>query len=306
MDTTDDIIEFARWHVASHDIDPVYPVLRHYRATRNLTQEETVWLLFCYVAFYDLCSGLTLFDMTDRPTQLESVRVMEACDALPKATERRAHRMRGTAFRHLQSVAYWGRQHGSLTDFLTTGFGESLEENWLMLQHTLMSVFGNGRWAAYKTGELLMEVAGLPVTPTDAGNAWSSGPRKGLCLLFDKIEGNTPDAIAQLDAQVDSLMVVFAERGLPLKVEQVETVLCDFASLSSGRYYVGHDIDHLQHQIHAAPMLPSHIADDLWEARSATIDHRWLGEIAGWDGQRKELNRLYRDTGTIRWWEQHE
>ena len=301
-DVWGDIVEFGRWHVESRDIDPVYPVLRDLCDRRDVDAESRLWLLFCYVAFYDLASGLTVWEMTGTPDKLDRVDVADACDRLPKATERRGHRRPGFAYRHLQSVAAHGRAHGSLWSLVTSGFGDDPEHNWLRLQDTLMQIHGNGRWAAYKSGELMMEIADLPVRPTDAGNAWSSGPRKGLALLFDPVEGNGADAIAQLDAQVDATLAAFADAGLPLRVEQVETILCDFASMDAGRFYVGHDIDHLQHQIEHAPALSESLREDLWVARERTIDAQWRGEAAGWTGPRKDLNRLYRETGQIVWW----
>lgn len=302
-DVWSDVLEFGRWHVESRDIDPVYPVLRDFCDRRDIDVEGRLWLVFCYVAFYDLPSGLTIWERTGTPEKLDSVEIADACDRLPKATERRGHRRPGFAYRHLQSVAAFGRAYGSLSALVCRGFVGDPERDWLRLQDTLMEIHGNGRWAAYKSGELMMEVAGIKVRPTDAGNAWSSGPRKGLALLFDPVDGNGANAIAQLDAQVDATTVAFADAGMDLPVEQVETILCDFASLEAGRFYVGHDIDHLQHQIDHAPELSDESRADLRAARARTIDGRWRGEVAGWDGPRKDLNRLYRDTGTIRWWE---
>lgn len=53
-----DLRTFAEWHVASQDIDPVYPVLADIEGELCRDDYERVWFTFLYVAYYNLPSAV--------------------------------------------------------------------------------------------------------------------------------------------------------------------------------------------------------------------------------------------------------
>lgn len=294
MQRADDLQTFAKWHVASGDIDPVYPVLR--RLTDHLCndEDEGVSLALLYVAYYDLPSALSTWMEGWRPG-------MELTDAQlrrPTGTERRAHRTLPRFAEHIHFLGMVHRHYGSWADALTTDLTDpSLLWHWL--QERLASWRGNGRWAAYKTGEILVNVFNFPAVPTDAGHRVSSGPRHGLTDVWPELApltGNDPATIGVLDRYTEELTWFL---GLP--VEQVETVLCDWHSVLKGHYYVGHDIDLMLTQA-LRPNVHPEAMRMISAAREASFDSMWLGEASGWDGVRPKLKRLYIDTGELIWW----
>ena len=295
----DGFVEFSRWHARSGDVDPVYPVLRAIGERWRLDREALLDLALLYVAYYDLGSALTVWTEMDGwapgPVTDEQAR-------LPTGVERRNLRGGDPMHRHLASLEALAEAHGSLHTWLYASLPADRRAAWVTVQQRVQEAWGNGRWASYKVGELLAEVCDLPVTATDAGHAWSSGPRKGLALLYPTVDGNGRKAVATLDAQTDDLAARLEAAGIDARVERVETHLCDFHSLVKGRYYVGHDIDLMWEQI-SRPHVPAEVRALVADARAAAFDARWLVECTGGTGVRRPLLDLYRTRRVIRWWE---
>lgn len=236
------IDDYARFHwlaLETGDVDPVYPVLRKL----EMGVSDLVWLSFLHVAYYDLGSALRAFArLSWRPTE----EVPNAVLHYPCGTERRAHRDPSQLLRHLESLRALADHFQGLHRFVTsaTSYGD--------LFGRVISIWGNGRWAAYKTCELLAYALDRPEwEPTDMGHAHSTGPRKGLALIYGGRlpEGNGPAAIHTLNTLSGWLVNELGRRDLVASQATAETTLCDFHSLAGGRYYVGHDIDQMGMQI---------------------------------------------------------
>lgn len=290
----DDYLTFHRLAVRSGDIDPVYPVLRCLARELSWTPEHTVRAVFTHVAFYDL--GSTLLALSAGWPRFESMSL-----DLPCATERRAHRQKLRLKLHLQYLDTVARSHGGLLPWIREAIAGSPQQAWQSVtDRCLMRVEGNGRWASYKTAEMLAEVCGLPLTAPDMNHAHSSGPREGLELLYPELSiihgRNDPATVRHLDDYSLSLLGWMAAQGESPKMEQAETTLCDFHSLVQGRYYIGHDIDQMQQQL---TRTPSPLLPLAWNARQAVFDHRYLGEVGGWSGPDKTLRRAYLDHRVI-------
>ncbi|HSV39806.1 MAG TPA: hypothetical protein VLI04_13700 [Nocardioidaceae bacterium] len=284
---------FARWHVESGDVDPVYPVMEHLIGpTLDLDWDERISFVLLYVAYYDIASALRAWtegwridgDLTDEQLRYRT------------GTERRAHRDVRQFRRHIESMQAMVSHFGGPDEFLSLP-DDDPRMRWRVFQDRLSLIHGNGRWAGYKTGEILDTVLGHNCPPPDAGHAYSSGPRKGLVDLVPasaRWTGNDPATIRQLDQLTNWLVDRWK-----IPVAQVETVLCDWHSTVNGHYYVGHDIDLMQEQV---SRVSADVRNLIMEARAAVFDHRWLGEFGGWDGVRKPLNRLFVDRFTVEWW----
>lgn len=285
---------FAYWHRESGDIDPAYPVVRMLGGDLQMSGDEHDSFIMLYVAYYDLGSAVSTWMEGWRPgrhlTDLQLHR--------PTGTERRAHRYIRRFVEHTTALGILHHQYGTWRNMLWNEKADNPRAQWVSLLARLQSIPGNGRWAAYKTGEMLKVCGEWDVEPTDAGHAFSTGPRKGLADLHPHLgglTGNDPRTIAVLNRYTEELSV---ELGQP--VEQVETALCDWHSLTRGHYYVGHDIDLMLEQAHRTPVDAEGV---ILQARDDIFDEIWMGEWGGWDGVRRDLNHLYRDTGKIEWWE---
>jgi hypothetical protein len=294
VEREEDFRLFAYWHALSGDIDPVYPVLGVIGGWLCEDEDDLISLVLLYVAYYNLGSTLATWLEGWRPgKELDDVQVHRAT-----GTERRGHRNIVRFHEHIAGLALVHERFGSWKNALWPGLNLSREQRWTLLEERLMRIRGNGRWAAYKTGEMLKMICEWDVAPTDAGHAHSSGPRHGLVDLFPELSDMTGN-----DGYIIGCLNDYTERLVELTghpVEQVETHLCDWHSTLKGNYYVGHDIDLMLNQL--GPSTAA-VRELVMNARSDSFDDAFRGEVEGWPGVRKELNHLYRTTGKIEWWQ---
>jgi hypothetical protein len=275
---------YYRWHwlqKATKDIDPVYPVMREYLVECGTSDSQMAWLVFLHVAYYHLGSALLVFGDNPNPHMPKPDRLK-----LPTATERRGHRDPDKLAGHFQALF-------DMFDVFGGPYAALCAPSWTEQIDRLLSVYGNGRWAAYKTAEMAQKVLGRPIQPTDAQHADSTGPRKGLADVFGpQPAGNSTAVIADLDRRTTSLAANLGETDLGY----VETSLCDFHSLLAGHYYLGHDIDAMQAQLYA---VPSEETLPIFTARRETLPHEYLGEFHGWIGPDADRKRAFLRTGEI-------
>jgi hypothetical protein len=292
-----DYCTFHHWQLKTGDVDPVYPVLREVGELLDLDGEARLWLTFLHVAYYHLGSALAAFEATGGKVAMPPADLV-----LPTGTERRAHRDHRQLRAHMRSLVDTIDSYGGVIAWLggaAYGTGSS-QDRWSAVSSAVTRVHGNGRWAAFKTGEMLAAVNGLPLAAPDMGHANSSGPRHGLaCLYPDVPTGNQPDTLAALDKLSLAHLAALHEAGLPGTLETAETTLCDWHAVTEGRYYIGHDIDQMLDQLRKSPTRLDGVA---LIARGRSFEPHLLGEVSGWPGVRKPLNRLYRDTGRLLWW----
>lgn len=289
-DTWDDYTEFHRLMVLSGDLDPVYPVYRQMAREHITGMKRRIWFVFAHAAYYHAGSALAAFSATNGLEDAGTSRL-----DLPCGTERRGHRSPAALSAHLNDIA---RRSGEILGWCDETLLKSPEDGWDYLTERLATIHGNGRWAAYKTAEMLQNICRLPVRAPDMGHAHSSGPRKGLALLYedDLPAGNDRASVKHLDSLSREVVAHLRHAHLDADPATAETSLCDFHSLTEGRYYVGRDIDAMQAQLSA---VPSALTQSAFLARYSALPHGYLGELNGREGVDTARNRIYRDTGKI-------
>lgn len=290
-DLATDFVSFASLQLDCKDYDPFHAVLWGLRPNER---EERLWLCLNYMAFYSMGSAWVGQKRTD-PLEVPG----EWADELHIGQQRR--NLRASSVRkHLSSLCEQAAPYGSLYAWLTNNFTGSPQLNWHKLCSTLGAVWGNGRWGAYTTAELLCKVGGLPATPCTFGMAGATGPRQGAELLA----GRELDAsvAAQVGQEMQRRLQSHVDVRLPWidKIDHavVESCLCDFYGLWRGNYYSGRDIDRMQYRIN---MNPQGLGDlsAVWDARSEWLPDTHLGELNGWDGYRKDFLDVYANDGRI-------
>jgi hypothetical protein len=295
----EDFVAFGTVHRETRDIDPIYPVMRHlfvFAPHLFPTERSRVEFTFAYVTWYNLPTALSLWVQGFR---FSDTKIGEV-DYWPTGVERRGHRNPAATNAHIDSLRSLDDAFSNgLLGWLSSGQQEDPFEEWRRLQEVLVEPWGNGRWAAFKTGEVLIEANNWKAEPTDAGHKNSTGPRRGLADLAPQTVGYS---IAELDLITEELRLDMEEQtGERWRVAEIETVLCDFHSMRKGGYYVGHDIDLLLAQLGGERV--DQVARNLiLNARSHCFPSWLLGEMQGWDGVRRDLKKLYRDDGGIGWW----
>lgn len=279
--------DYARWHELqkyTQDIDPAYPVYRYVIRDQELGRDDAAWLILLHVNYYHMGSALRAFELMPEPSVPKDELLR-----LPTGTERRGHRDWRQMERHWLALLEKFEEYGGPWAWLTAA-----GTDWHALQDHLVDVRGNGRWAAYKLGEMAQKLLGLQTVIADAGHAHSSGPRKGLQDLHPQMlpTDNSAESIAILDHATEELAALLNEPD----IGYVETSLCDFHSLLKGGYYLGHDIDAMQMQL---CVVQSGLRDVAWQGRALTLPYAYLGERHDWLGVDRERNAAYRNGGQI-------
>jgi len=269
--------------IGSRDIDPVYPVLRAVYDDLDLPTNERHLFTLAYLATYNLASAYHLWA---DPTSTRK---------LPIGIERRGLRTEGAARRYVERAFTLMSGRGwDVERWITMDFTDDPYQNFRRFFYAAQLIDGNGRWAAFKWAELLKTVHDLPIAAPDLCLRECSGPKDGLRRLY----GAPPDTdIAVLEGWAQEL-----KWDAPWSWEELETVLCNFDSMAKGRYYVGHDIDEMQHVITEAAehgTLDGDQAAHLWEARARALPEAYLGEVHGWYGVQRDRKTAYRDRGEI-------
>lgn len=284
-----DFLRFSVPHVATWDIDPVYPCLRaHYLSMGlDLLGDKAVWMTFLYLAVYKISSAEKLWELWPEPG------VVNIRKAVPTGTERRNHRgATGRLEHHINHFAVVVARSGGPAEWLRRSL-----QDWDSCRHAFSTVWGNGPWATYKWADLMVNVHGVNLKATDIGATASNWSRHAPTkCLFRLTNGRFPQRQLATDSMLQkSIFQALNEAGGNWSgIDQFETSLCDFGSALAGRYYVGHDIDLLMEG------LPEESA--FWEHRKSAHPEAFLGELNGWHGVRSEYKSLYRDSGRVEFW----
>ncbi len=307
---------FAGAMIRTKDLDPVYPVLRQLNAGDGHPPQsgEALRRTLVYVALYNLSASECVEEAGRIGRDPHAVARQLAGRA---GIERRGLRSPDFMVKHLEYLAHQQHAHGGLSKGLAKWlqYGWSVSDTpadrWRKVMEQVMNVPYNGRWAAYKTCDLLVEVHGWEMEAPDAGHKWSTGPREGLEMLegqgadFGGLPAHTDqsnEAIHALDVATDRVQRELWVRGVPAKVSEVETVLCNWKALSKGRYYIGHDIDEMLGGVMTLPQSGEYanVRKRLLAARKAVFAEELLGELGGgWMGVRKELMGRFAGTGEL-------
>jgi hypothetical protein len=290
----EDFKQYCRIQLSNNDLDPEYLILDAWLMGWPL--ENKLWAVLLHMAYCQIISFVVAWELGYTWPHLLGP---EAAN-LPINVERRGFRGGGNRInKYIQEIVDIVQHHGSLEQYFTAGFGDDPYTNWALLSERVRMIWGNGRWATYKICEIMMNVCWLPVAATDMDMANSSGPRQGLALLFPEITGNSKQNIFQLDWQARFLLALLAREGFSMKIDQLETMLCEFHGMTVGRYYPGHDIDLLQEQIEQQPLLLEKHKQRLYDMRHQLFPEVYLGEVYGWSGIDPARKKYYQTYGRI-------
>jgi hypothetical protein len=305
-----DFIYFSQRQYDCLDYDPFHPTLHHLQ--KGMSIEAALWSSTLYMAWYNIGSSHVAFSNCD-PLKMPP----DWCFQLPVGVQRR--NLRGGQIRtHLEDFICKARKAGSIKKHLTARFFGNVGDDWGCLKANVQSVWGNGRWSTYTTSELYQKVNRLPVLPNEIGNDGSTGPRTGLCYMYGLWPPGGKKVVPILDRLANQFFwqardyirtsIPYLPRG-HYDLGMVESQLCDFNSLRKGRYYIGRDIDRDQERINGAAkslallMRRSKVnttaLDQVWEARAACFERRYLGEYSGWAGRTEYAKRYYLKTGKV-------
>lgn len=142
-----------------------------------------------------------------------------------------------------------------------------------LVSRRITSFEGFGGWTAFKAADIFERVLGVPIDFTNA--PLSSHPREGARL----IGGDIPTATAMLMEGLADLKAPPDYRR-PIGIQEIETICCKWLEFSSGKYYVGKDIDQERRMLAEVPC-------DLSRQLGAVLDGSFQQTSRNGDQRRK-------------------
>lgn len=287
-------LTFSQMHLRAQDAHPEYPVLKAYYEQRKLEPEQALWFTLIEVTWDNLRSSEVMWKAYPHMT-----RITTKTTKLPTSTARRSFRgtCRGQGLLNEIYAHCWNNYdhaHPLCTWIESQVQSGDKRQNWRNVRTVFEAFKGNGPWAGYKWADLLKNVHGYPLEADNIGvgggeGSFNTGPVQGLA----KITGYNPYVVARdIDLQ-EVVLDHVREKAVPkITMDQLETCLCNFNSLTEGRLYVGNDIDE---QLEAM----KHASAELRAVRLKVFEPKYLGELGGWTGVRKALKTHYQRTGEL-------
>lgn len=282
-----DFCEFGEAHVRTRDVDPMYWVLPKGYELWGLNEQQMGWFTFLFVAWYNLGNAEKVFLEYPEPVEIQSN------PGYSFGLDRRCFRgsVNKAILQHVRDgVSRFGGDPVGWSRRVAQAGGA---EGWEALFNAVKRIRWNGHWAAYKWCKLMKNAFGLPITPPRVGIASggrNAGPIPGLVRLtgLDWRQCAT-------DARIHhALLEKMNAEGVGYSgLDNLDCGLCNFNGVMIGRYYLGKNIDAQQGALKSVP------TSLFWHARRACIPASHLGEVQGWDGLRKDMLVLYRDSGVL-------
>lgn len=236
--THKDFDTFSRDLIETKDVDPVYEVIPKICETFGF---EPIWFTFVYVGFYDLKSAIHVCKQMKNADDWNKALFAKLKD---DGRITFGHERRGTGRQTATMIAMFN----VISNMIKKSIVDELNfESNFLLRESIQRIPNHGRWAAFKIAEIFEKSFGFETLAindlglTPEGINQNSSPSGGLKWLYGKTEDTdldfTPNMIPTFNHLADDLSDAWG-----YDIGKVETCLCKFHKLVTGKYYVGHDI----------------------------------------------------------------
>lgn len=238
-----DIYGFGQHLLTTGDIDPVYILLKN----SNLQQEQIKRWLVAYWCLYHcgVASWLSEFEGPEFWHHLRTAAINETPTPLggrwPRGSERRHWRGK-QALASLEAMAKtFPDRPERMVEYIAGTGGDFVD-----LAKRVQEQRGFGPWIAFKAGDMVERVLGIPVNFDQASVFMFKDPVKAAIMLWRKQMGLPEEAKPKdqqrvIDSVVTHLTGHFADYQAPpggrkIGLQEVETILCKWKSHMNGHY----------------------------------------------------------------------
>lgn len=306
MKTTGERIrEFVKYHMTG-DGECNGILLKAYADKHGMNTQERFDLAYFYSATYCIPSAIIMLGDRDRIIREPERWATFNKDRLIFQSDRRYARLNGCFQKMLADYSRNIRADKYIAETVT---GNTINIKKALDLTTKWYFYG--RFGAFLFIETLCLLIGYNAVNTPI--QWSEGDTatSGLMNLFsldksadyfdkhDKLPQNLSQE--RLDILYGKLIQVIRAAGGETNVTEVETSLCAYRKFYKGSRYNGYYLDRqLEELVHYEGQPGAGIiVKELYDLRLQLFNHKYLGELHGWDGVRKECKTLYKRTGQM-------
>lgn len=296
------MLEFVKYHIEG-DGECNNTVLKEWVRRRNLTLQERYELAFLFAVTYCVESAVICFEKQREYGRLTLTQLQDLKPLLVFQSDRKYMRMKDSFERCME---YWydnNRDAVKFLDSVSTG-------NVINLDKAIKTVSGwvmFGRFSSFLFLETLVELTSYEIKNTTIDWKHGDTATSGLLDLFGFHESaNRFDKTGKLAMNTNNMdkMLAYtlqniAKAGGITNVTEVETSLCAYRKLYKGSRYNGYYLDRMLEEIYAMEKQFPAVSKELIDIRLATCNRKYLGEVGGWRGIRKDMKKYYLQTGEI-------
>ena len=298
------IQEFAEYH-KNGDGECNGVVLAAWAKNHGLNDQEKYELAYLFSITYCVESAIVLFtDPAEKKANIESW-AKERKPQIVFQSDRKYIRMKNS-FERCLSQFY--RKINDVNQFRA----KVCEAGTLILDKAIRYVESwemFGRFSAFLFLETFVRITGEKAENAKTidwlnGNTATSGLMNvyGLdenAADFDKT-GRIPEKLlSQMDSMFFNIKNLIAKQGGNPATTELETSLCAYRKFYKASRYNGYYLDRMLEEILKLRIYFPDVSDELLRIRSACFNPKYLGEKGGWDGIRKEMKKLYKESGII-------
>lgn len=280
---------YSRALIETRDVDPVYPLVRsiisHYKF-------EPEWFIFVYVAFYSLESAIRFCETFPDSRSFDDQKFIELRSK--GFFNKFGHERRGHCRNPINQIKIFKTAIDSVSDIHRHVSGElesPLLETNLEFRQNIETLPFHGSWAAWKIAELFeksLDYSNLTIHDLgldDKDPNRNDGPVGGLRWLYGRDEVFSKDFYPTWNNFGLNLAKAWG-----VDMGEVETCLCKWHKMQTGKYWVGHDIaefielEHVMGGDTYRKLMSENFDDSMWKKLSRFP---------------KQLKTRYRDTGEV-------
>lgn len=278
------------------------------RMTHDVSWEEKVWRIGCYVGVYNVPSAEVIWQhwpwrKVADDTEGLILWIAENWKGLNFRRERRAVRTPKKLAHYFLSYIDFAKRLPTLAHALPSDPFQAYRELWKEID---AGVYGAGRYACSKLMESYQRYCDVGIDIPDilprGSGSWS--PRLTLADLFpDRAEAINPYVDnpstyeASNRAAEDAMRHLTEDYNLLIGTFRFEVFLCDFRqSYAGGKQFPGRSNDsELMHYAKIKPYWGGDYQTEMFQARADLMPPECRGEVSGWDHVREELGDILKN-----------
>ena len=295
--------EFVDYHI-NGDGECNNVVLKEWAARHNLDFQERYELAFMFSVTYCVESALIMLKSQRKEGCLYKPQLTELKHQILFQSDRKYMKMKDN-FERCMEYFYQNNRDGRafIKSVIDTGNTINLEKAIKTVSKWVMF----GRFASFLFLETLVELTQYEIINTTID--WKNGDTATSGLLnlygYDNMANNFDKTgkLSMPDFRMDKMLFntisMIDSAGGVTNVTEVETSLCAYRKLYKGTRYNGYYLDRMLEEIYALQDIAPDISKELIDIRLATCNHKYLGEVGGWKGIRKDMKKYYINTGMV-------
>ncbi len=292
--------EFINYHI-NGDGECNGIVLKSYADIYKLSKKERAELAYMFSVTYCVESSIVLY------TELENIEkdvdswIKKYKERIIFQSDRKYIRMKDS-FKKVLLFYFCNKKEIlkiSEQDCLDLNYWIPVVEKWPLF----------GRFSAYLFLETVSWLLGCEIL--NASMDWENGATatSGLMNLYcydseaDQFDKERilrkPFNQDVMQKMVEPLLIDISLNGGNNNITMVETSLCAYRKFFKGSRYNGYYLDRMLEEVIYMKKYYPNVSEQIFEIRKRNFDKKYLGELNGWNGIRKECKKLYRDYGVI-------